>query len=84
VQAQTYAAVLSAALAALTDGPTAVGAKERREIGNRMFTLHVARGGQRGRHLVLFGTTLGKHERHIEVLRILHDAMDLSRHVAPT
>jgi toxin ParE1/3/4 len=83
-QARTHAAVLSAALVALTDGPATIGAKERREFGNRIFTLHVARRGQKGRHFVLVRISSGKHERHIEVLRLLHDAMDLTRHLAGT
>ena len=81
LQARIYADTLSAALVALTAGPTTVGAKERSEIGKGVFTLHVARGGHNGRHFVLFRVGPGKHQRHIEVLRLLHDAMDLTRHV---
>jgi toxin ParE1/3/4 len=79
LQARIYADTLSAALVALTAGPTTVGAKERSEIGKGVFTLHVARGGHKGRHFVLFRVGQGKHQRHIEVLRLLHDAMDLTR-----
>ncbi|HSZ08643.1 MAG TPA: type II toxin-antitoxin system RelE/ParE family toxin [Steroidobacteraceae bacterium] len=81
LQARTYADTLSAALVALTAGPTAVGAQERSEIGKGVFTLHVARDGHKGRHFVLFRVGPGKHQRHIEVLRLLHDAMDLARHI---
>jgi toxin ParE1/3/4 len=81
LQARIYADTLSAALVALTAGPTTVGAKERSEVGKGVFTLHVARGGHKGRHFVLFRVGQGKHKRHIEVLRLLHDAMDLTRHV---
>jgi toxin ParE1/3/4 len=81
VQARIYADTLSAALVALTVGPTTVGAKERSEIGKGIFTLHVARGGRKGRHFVLFRVGAGKHPRYIEVLRLLHDAMDLTRHI---
>ena len=80
-QARIYADTLSAALVALTAGPTTVGAKERSEIGKGVFTLHVARGGHKGRHFVLFRVGPDKHQRHIEVLRLLHDAMDLTRHI---
>jgi toxin ParE1/3/4 len=79
LQARVYADTLSAALMALIGGPTTVGAKERSEIGKGVFTLHVARGGHRGRHIVLFRVGPDKHQRHIEVLRLLHDAMDLTR-----
>jgi toxin ParE1/3/4 len=74
-QARIYADVLSAALAALITGPTTVGAKERREIGKGLFTLHVARNGRKGRHFVLF--RVRPNARQVEVLRLLHDAMDL-------
>jgi len=81
LQARIYADTLSAALVALTTGPTMVGAKERHEIGKGVFTLHVARGGHKGRHFVLFRIGPGENQRHIEVLRLLHDAMDLTRHI---
>jgi toxin ParE1/3/4 len=81
LQARIYADTLSAALVALTAGPTTVGVKKRSEIGKGVFTLHVARGGRKGRHFVLFRVGPGKQQRHIEILRLLHDAMDLSRHV---
>jgi toxin ParE1/3/4 len=77
LQARTYADTLSAALMALTAGPTTVGAKERSEVGKGLFTLHVARDGHKGRHFVLFRTAPDKSQRQIEVLRLLPDAMDL-------
>jgi toxin ParE1/3/4 len=82
LQARIYADTPSAALVALTAGPTTVGAKERSEIGKGVFTLHVARGGHKGRHFVLFRIGPDKNQRHIEVLRLLHDAMDLTRHIS--
>jgi toxin ParE1/3/4 len=57
-----------------------VGARERSEIGKVLFTLHVARNGHKGRHFVLFRIGPSKSQRHIEVLRLLHDAMDLKLH----
>jgi len=77
MQARIYADTLSAALVALSEGPTAVGARARHEIGRGLFTLHVTRGGRKGRHFVLFRIGPDKRERQIEVLRLLHDAMDL-------
>ena len=80
-QARTYAKTLSIALEALADGPTIIGAKVRDDIAKGLFTLHVARQHRKGRHFVLYriGTCEGKDL--IEVLRILHDAMDLPRHL---
>ena len=75
-QARIYAEILSSAIIALADGPTTVGARERREIGEGLFTLHVSRNG---RHFVLFRVRRSK--RQVEILRLLHDAMDIRLHV---
>jgi toxin ParE1/3/4 len=74
-QARLYAEVLSSAIAALTSGPATIGAKERHEIRKGLFTLHVARQGHKGRHFVLF--RVRRDRRQVEILRLLHDAMDL-------
>jgi toxin ParE1/3/4 len=81
-QAAVYAETLSAAIAALSAGPTTVGSRERREIGKGLFTLHVARDSRKGRHFVLL--RVGSNEHRIEVLRLLHDAMDLGLHARST
>jgi toxin ParE1/3/4 len=78
LQARNYADTLSAALVELTAGPTKVGARQRSELGKGLFTLHVARGRRNGRHFVLFRV---KGQLQIEVLRLLHDAMDLKLHL---
>jgi toxin ParE1/3/4 len=86
-QAHAYAQTLSAALQALAaGGPTTAGAKARDEIAKGLFTLHVARHGRKGRHFVLFrigGDNAGRGVARevVEVLRVLHDAMDLARHL---
>lgn len=80
-QASTYARVLSAALEALVSGPTIIGVRRRDEIGPGLLTLHVARKGNKGRHFVLFRITPNTDERTIDVLRLLHDSMDISRHL---
>jgi toxin ParE1/3/4 len=77
LQARAYADTLSAALGALTAGPAVLGAIERTEIAKGLFTLHVARDGRRGRHFVLFRIGSDRKQRMIEVLRVLHDAMDV-------
>lgn len=78
LQERIYADTLSSAVVALTEGPTTVGARQRSEIGRRLFMLHVARGGHKGRHFVLFRVEADN--RQVEVLRLLHDAMDLKLH----
>jgi len=80
-QTLVYADTITAALEALNDGPTTVGVKERPEIGKGLCTLHVARGNRRGRHFVLFRVAEKGRTRTIEILRLLHDAMDLARHL---
>jgi toxin ParE1/3/4 len=80
-QASTYAETIALALAALTDGPTASGVRERSDIAKGLFTLHVARNGRRGRHFVMFRVGSEKQHQWMDVLRFLHDAMDLPRHL---
>ncbi|MFM2042573.1 MAG: hypothetical protein RLY86_1149 [Pseudomonadota bacterium] len=80
-QAKTYARVLGAALEALVSGPTIIGVRRRDDIAPGLLTLHVARTGNKGRHFVLFRITPNTDERTIDVLRLLHDSMDISRHL---
>jgi toxin ParE1/3/4 len=82
-QARVYAETLSAALEALTAGPPLLGAKARDDIAKGLFTLHVARHGRKGRHFVIFRVGRDQGREVIDVLRVLHDAMDLPRHVPP-
>lgn len=82
-QARIYAGTISAALNDLAAGPTIVGARERDDILKGIFTLHVARKGRKGRHFVMFRVGCAPDREVIEVLRILHDAMDLQRHLPP-
>jgi toxin ParE1/3/4 len=83
LQARTYAETLSATLEALGDGPTILGARTRPDIGRGISSIHVARLGRRGRHFVLFRTARHENQDVIDVLRILHDTMDLQRHLPP-
>ena len=77
-QASRYGALVAAALSRLEAGPEIVGVRARDDIVPGVMTLHV---GRRGRHIVLF--RVGDEEaRAIDVLRVLHDAMDLTRHLS--
>ena len=82
-QALIYADTLAAALKDLSAGPMIPGAKKRSEIGPGILTLHVARNGRKGRHFVMFRASDSDAEKPIDVLRLLHDAMDLRRHLPP-
>lgn len=81
-QTAMYAETIRSALKALGAGPQTPGAMIRKEFGENLYTLHVARIGRRGRHFILFRAESA--ERTVQVLRILHDAMDASRHVPKT
>ena len=80
-QARTYASTLTSAIAALTDGPTVAGVRARDDVVRGLLTLHVARGRRLGRHIIVFRARELGTERVIEILRVLHDVMDLLRHV---
>lgn len=82
-QARIYGATLTEAIEALRDGPRIAGARERDEIEKGLMTLHVARGGRKGRHFVLYRADSQAVPPVIDVLRLLHDSMDLARHVIP-
>lgn len=77
-QAETYVETLSLAIEALHDGPEVLGVTVRDDLGLGVQTLHVARQGRKGRHFVVFRAAP---EQTIEVLRLLHDSMNLARHL---
>ena len=76
-QASTYAETIALAIEALEGGPDILGARAREDIQPGIRTLHVARQGRAGRHFVVFRPT----GSDIDVLRLLHDSMDLPRHL---
>jgi len=78
-QARDYAGTLSATIRALADGPDVLTSKPRDEIAPGLRVLHAARFGRRARHLLLYRAGS---DAVIDVLRILHDAMDIQRHVS--
>lgn len=80
-QARIYSETLTRAIQALTDGPHVAGSQQRDSIAQVLMTLHVARGGRKGRHFVLYQVSETAEARTIEVLRLLHDSMDVVRHV---
>lgn len=81
-QARIYATTLRAALKVLVDGPGVLGSIARSELGPNILTLHVARNRRKGRHFIVYRAHEG--DQQIEVLRILHDSMDLARHISPS
>lgn len=76
-QAEAYAKLIGAALDALAHDPSAPPSKARDDdIGPGFRTLHLARPG---RHFVLYRIT----GERVRVIRILHDSMELARHLPP-
>lgn len=78
-QALVYAETLALALEALAEGPSLLDAKRRDDILKGLYSLHVARHGRKGRHFIMFRVARRGGDV-IEVLRLLHDSMDLPRH----
>jgi toxin ParE1/3/4 len=79
-QARLYREVVLDALQTLQNGPDVIGTRTHVALPGGIKVLHVARSGKRGRHFIVFdGSVTGC----IQVVRILHDSMDLARHVEP-
>lgn len=81
VQARRYAETITSALRALLEGPEAAGVKARDDIAKGLMTLHVARGGRKGSHLLLLRLATEQEQLCVDVLRVLLEGMDLQRHV---
>ncbi len=77
-QAVTYRNIIVTALALLENGPNILGSLTKDEISHGMRCLHVARGKRHGRHIILYRAASNN---CIEVIRILHDAMDIAQHI---
>ena len=78
-QARVYRDMLVQAIGELADGPEVTGSKTRDEIAPGLRTLHVARRDRRGSHFLMYRAAP---ESTIEIVRILHDRMDLQRHIS--
>ena len=77
-QSRIYRNTIVQAIGELADGPDVAGSKARDEIIPSFRTLHVARHGRRGSHFLMYRRASNS---TIEIVRILHDRMDLQRHV---
>ena len=77
-QSRVYRDTLVQVMAELAGGPNVAGSRARDEIMAGLRTLHVARRGRRGSHLLMYRAAPNS---TIEIVRILHDRMDLWRHV---
>ncbi len=78
-QAEAYEKIVRAAIRELGQGPNIRGVRARNDAEPGFLTLHVARHGRRARHFLLF--RVAEQQQRIEIIRILHDSMDLKRHL---
>jgi len=77
-QSRVYRDTLVQAIGELAGGPNVAGSRARDEIMAGLRTLHVARRDRRGSHFLMYRVAS---KSTIEIVRILHDRMDLWRHV---
>jgi toxin ParE1/3/4 len=75
-----YETTILAAIAELDSGPDILGSLARDDLRTGVRSMHVARHSRRGRHVIMYRA---RHGNVIDVIRILHDAMDFARHVPP-
>jgi toxin ParE1/3/4 len=75
---QEYKTLIHQALADLAAGPNRPPAKRRPELHHDARTFHIARPGKRARHFFLYRVVGNE---FIDIGRLLHDAMDLQRHL---
>ena len=80
-QAKSYAATITTALRELKAGPDTIGVRSRDDLGNGVMVFPVGRSGRRGRHLIILRAD-PQAVTTLQVLRILHEAMDLPRHLS--
>ncbi|HEX7338688.1 MAG TPA: type II toxin-antitoxin system RelE/ParE family toxin [Rhodanobacteraceae bacterium] len=76
-----YAKTIALALRALVEDDTlaSASARPRDDILSGIHLLDVARPGRKGRHIIIF--RIDTATNRIDVLRILHDSMDVARHI---
>jgi toxin ParE1/3/4 len=77
-QALVYEETIALAVTALSAGPELSDSRKRDDIRPGVRVLHIARRGRKGRHLLVYYAVV---DDEIVIVRILHDSMDLARHV---
>lgn len=75
-QRRHYRLLIENALGDLLDGPEPPANRARDEIRPGIRTFHIARRGQPARHVLVYRVAP---DVSIQVIRLLHDAMELSR-----
>jgi toxin ParE1/3/4 len=77
-QARRYGDAISLVLGQLVAGPELPASRARPDLGPQVRVVAIARQGRRSSHLLVYRNTAAS---ELEVVRILHHAMDLVRHV---
>lgn len=75
---EQYKDLIRLALADIAVNPDDPRAKRRPELHPDARTFHLSRRGMHARHFLLYRVTA---DRHVDIGRLLHDSMDLARHV---
>jgi toxin ParE1/3/4 len=75
---EQYRDLIQEALARIAADPDNPQARRRPEIHPDARTLHLARRGKRARHYLLYRVAA---DGHVDVGRLLHDSMELKRHL---
>ncbi len=78
-QALRYSEQIELAVSGLEQGLPQLRVSARPELGAGIAATHIARPGQAARHVIYLRHVSGT--REIDVLRILHDSQDPSRHL---
>lgn len=78
-QARRYGAAIAATLHGLDRALHIAGARLRPELGDNIWTIPVGLG--RSRHVLASSFDLASSPINVTVLRVLHDSMDLARHL---
>jgi len=77
-QYQEYRELIRLALADIASNPLRPTSKHRPELHRNARTFHISRQGKRARHFLIYRIMPDK---VVDVARLLHDSMDLRRHV---
>ena len=80
-QMRLYSSIIADTIDALRDGRRASGVKDRKDISPGLLTLHVAQSRREGRHILVFRIDERSDQPIVSVVRILHDSMDIMRHI---
>jgi len=80
-QRAIYQKIVRDTLEEIAVDPEGPRSKRRTEIHPDAWTMHLGRRGKRARHLFLYRK---KNSRFVDIARLLHDSMEVDRHLPPS